>query len=91
MVRLTGVCCGLLTFSATILYGLYAQVSVDRIVLRAVSGLFAGLVLGCFAGWVGQFIVNDKASKGGKTSSADAEPVLAPAETDAKMPRSRAV
>lgn len=59
MAQLCGVCCGLLAFSAMLLCGLLAGNPVQVIVLRAVGGLFGGLVLGTLAGWVGTLIVQD--------------------------------
>lgn len=59
MTQLSGVTCGLLVFSAMILCGLMAGNPVEVIILRAVGGLFGGLVLGSLAGWLGMLIVKE--------------------------------
>ncbi len=59
MARLCGACCGLVVFSAMILRGLAVGNSVQVIILRAVTGLFAGLVLGSVVGWVGMILIRD--------------------------------
>jgi MFS family permease len=57
--RLCGACCGLVVFSAMILRGLAVGNSAQVIILRAVTGLFAGLVLGSVVGWVGMILIRD--------------------------------
>lgn len=59
MTQLSGVTCGLLVFSAMIVCGLMAGNPVEVIILRAVGGLFGGLVLGSLAGWLGMLIVQE--------------------------------
>ncbi|MCG8406203.1 MAG: hypothetical protein MI923_13485 [Phycisphaerales bacterium] len=59
MVQLCGVCCGLLLFSAMIICGLLSGNAVEVIILRAVGGLFGGLLLGMLTGWVGTLIVEE--------------------------------
>ncbi|MBI5763882.1 MAG: hypothetical protein HZA51_10200 [Planctomycetes bacterium] len=60
MARLCGVCCGLVVFSAMILRGLAVGNTPQVIILRAVTGLFAGLVLGCVVGWLGMILIRDQ-------------------------------
>ncbi len=76
MARLCGACCGLLVFSATILSGLLAGNSVDKIVLRSVAGLAGGYILGCIAAWIAFIVVNDRASANEPT------PIAAPSENN---------
>ena len=64
MVQLCGVCCGLLLFSAMIICGLLSGNAVEVIILRAVGGLFGGLLLGMLTGWVGTLIVEEKLKPG---------------------------
>lgn len=59
MTQLSGVTCGLLVFSAMIICGLMAGNPVEVIILRAVGGLFGGLMLGSLAGWIGTLIVRE--------------------------------
>ena len=61
MAQLCGACFGLLAFSAMIVCGMFAGNPPEKIVLRAVVGLFAGFVLGVVAGWIGLCIVKDNA------------------------------
>jgi ABC-type microcin C transport system permease subunit YejE len=63
MTRLCGACCGLTVFSAMIVCGLMAGNAVELILGRAVVGLFAGVILGAFSGWVALFIVQDNIEK----------------------------
>jgi len=49
----------LLVFSAMIICGLVAGNPVDVIILRAVGGLFGGLMLGTLAGWLATLIVRE--------------------------------
>ena len=60
MARLCGACCGLLIFSATIFGGLLSGADAEKIMLRALVGLFGGLALGCLTGWIGLFVVRDQ-------------------------------
>lgn len=60
MVRLCGACCGLLIFSATIFGGLLSGTAVEKIMLRALMGLFGGLALGCLTGWISLFVIRDQ-------------------------------
>ncbi len=59
MTQLSGVTCGLLVFSAMIICGLMANNPVEVIILRAVGGLFGGLLLGTLAGWLGTLVVQE--------------------------------
>ena len=59
MTQLSGVTCGLLVFSAMIVCGLTAGNPVEVIILRAVGGLFGGLILGTLAGWLGTLVVRE--------------------------------
>ena len=52
MARVCGACCGLLLFSAMIVAGMLAGNAVPAIVVRALVGLFFGLILGSLAGWI---------------------------------------
>ena len=63
MARLCGACCGLTVFSAMIVSGLMTGNAVELILGRAVVGLFAGVILGAFSGWVALFIVHDNLEK----------------------------
>lgn len=60
MVRLCGACCGLLIFSATIFGGILSGTPDEKIMLRALFGLFGGLALGSLCGWIGLFVVRDQ-------------------------------
>lgn len=87
MAQLCGASCGLLVFSAMIACGMMAGNPVETITLRAIGGLFGGLVLGMVAGWIGTIVVRDIA----ETSEGDAEVVVAeeieaPAETQPQAP-----
>lgn len=59
MAQVCGACCGLLLFSAMIVCGMLADNSVQRIVLRAVAGLFGGYVLGTVSGWIGMIVIRE--------------------------------
>ncbi len=54
--------CGLLVFAGMILRGLVVNNPVDVILLRALAGLFAALVLGRMAGWIAERVLNDELS-----------------------------
>lgn len=49
-------------FSALILNGLYLGIRIETIVLRAVAGLFGGLVLGLVMGRLAVLVFNDNRS-----------------------------
>jgi hypothetical protein len=74
MARLYGVCLGLLLFSAIIVSGISAGNSAERIVLRAVVGLFGGIVIGTTAGWIGLSIVRDNIPAHGADSAKPPKP-----------------
>ena len=75
MARLCGASCGMLVFSATIFIGLFDGASVERIILRALVGLFGGCILGCFAGTLALHVVQDNLPKPEKnTELAEAQP-----------------
>lgn len=62
MARLCGACCGLVVFSAMVLSGIAAGHSAQHVLLRAVTGMFAALILGNVVGWVGMVLVRDNVS-----------------------------
>lgn len=60
MARLCGSFCGCLVFSIIIVAGLAAGNSVEAVLLRAVFGLVAGVLLGSAAGWIGGHVARDR-------------------------------
>ncbi len=87
MAQLCGASCGLLIFSAMIVCGMMAGNPVETITLRAIGGLFGGLVLGMVAGWIGTIVVRDIAqTSGGDEEVAVAEEIEAPVETQPQAP-----
>ena len=60
MARMFSAACGLLVFAGMILRGLVVDNPVDVILLRALAGLFAALVLGRMAGWIAEHVLNDE-------------------------------
>ncbi len=71
MTQLSGVTCGLLVFSAMIVCGLTAGNPVEVIILRAVGGLFGGLMLGTLAGWLGTLVVRENVEVADGSPDAD--------------------
>jgi hypothetical protein len=71
-----------------IVCGLLADNSVQRIVLRAVAGLFGGYVLGAVSGWIGMIVIRENlpatdpatvaATEPPQPAGQDAPPVDAP-------------
>jgi len=57
--RLTSAVVGLLAFAGCILVGLIADNPVSTIVLRALAGLFGGMVVGYIAGALAQVVINE--------------------------------
>lgn len=71
MTQLSGVTCGLVVFSAMIICGLVAGNPVEVIILRAVGGLFGGLMLGMLAGWLGTLVVQENVDAAADSPTAD--------------------
>ncbi len=61
MVRLCGAALGLFAFSIAIFQGLLANNPVDTTLIRAVEAMFAFCILGLFAGWVAQRVLDEHA------------------------------
>jgi len=67
--------------------GIIAGNPVETIVVRAVGGLFGGLMLGMAAGWIGTIVVADIAqTSGGDDEVVEAVEIEAPAEVQPQSP-----
>jgi hypothetical protein len=62
MARLCGACCGLVVFGAMVLSGIVAGHSPQHVILRAVAGMFAAVILGNIVGSVGMVLIRDNAA-----------------------------
>ncbi len=88
MAQLCGASCGLLLFSAMVVCGMIAGNPVETITVRAIGGLFGGLMLGMAAGWIGTIVVQDIAqTSGGDDEGVEAVEIEAPAETRPQAPK----
>jgi uncharacterized membrane protein YeaQ/YmgE (transglycosylase-associated protein family) len=85
--QLCGASCGLLLFSAMVVCGMIAGNPVETITVRAIGGLFGGLMLGMVAGWIGTIVVQDIAqTSGGDDEVVEAVEIEAPAEAQPQAP-----
>ncbi len=82
MAQLCGASCGLLLFSALVVCGMIAGNPVETITVRAIGGLFGGLMLGTVAGWIGTIVVKDVVQTSGAADEVvEAVEIEASAET----------
>lgn len=87
MAQLCGASCGLLLFSAMVVCGLLAGNPVEIIAVRAIGGLFGGLMFGMVVGWIGTIVVQDIArSSGGDDEDVVVEEIEASASARPQAP-----
>ena len=77
MTQLCGACCGLLVFSAMILRGMLVGNPPQVVILRALIGLAAALVLGQLVGWIGSILVRDNLPQPPDSDSDPSTPTVA--------------
>jgi len=69
--------------------GMMAENPIQTTVLRALTGLFSGYVLGVLTGWVGMSVVRENAGAVDGDAPATSEEVE-PSRTRSEQPRTRA-